>query len=378
MASGQTGENVAMRKDVAEKIRGSGRKLAEPPREPAQCDFASLVDGFLVHVLELDTEEYRRAFWCEAYRNGHTIGHVPRTFNGFVRRNAHTPEEIVSLLLGVFVLFGAYSGTVFLLNWITRLVRVLRRPTYYEQERVRRRQLATVRRRGVSRRTLNPRPSYDAIRAALAAARTSPEAALRCGSLMMDLACFADASLRFDDCGHIVGRRGGVKRLLQREAPDLFGKYPTLMRHKAMAARFRQACGAEDPTPVDALLPSPVAPGGMGDTTARNGNVEVALPHQAGCDVTARNNGEGMPEVGPARDIAKEILGECEGTIISLEAALALRLDPDCIPVHGNGVDAKPERSVAANGAGARRDADLANACAVKRAVEWLRRRRVA
>ena len=350
-----------MRKDVAEKIRGTGRKLAEPPREPAQCDFASLVDGFLVHVLGLDTEEYRRAFWCEAYRNGHTIGHVPRTFNGFVKRNAHTPEEMVSLLLGVFVLFGAYSGTVFLLNWITRLVRVLRRPTYYEQERVRRRELAAVRRRIVPRRTLNPRPSYDAIRAALAAARTSPEAALRCGSLMMDIACFADASLRFDDCGRIVGRRGGVKRLLQREAPDLFGKYPTLMRHKAMAARFRQACGAEDPTPVDALLPAPAAPGGKDDATARN-------------------NGEGTPGIGPARDIAKEILRECEGTIISLEAALALRLDPDCIPVQGSGagVDAKPERSVAANGAGTRRDADVANACAVKRAVEWLRRRRVA
>jgi len=350
-----------MRKDVAEKISGSGRKLAAPPREPAPCDFASLVDGFLVHVLGLDTEEYRRAFWCEAYRNGHTIGHVPRTFNGFVKRNAHTPEEMVSLLLGVFVLFGAYSGTVFLLNLITRLVRVLRRPTYYEQERVRRRALADRRHRIVPRRTLNPRPSYDAIRAALAAARTSPEAALRCGSLMMDLACFADASLCFDDCGRIVGRCGGVKRLLQREAPDLFGKYPTLMRHKAMAARFRQACGAEDPTPVDALLPTSATPGGKDDTTARN-------------------NGEGMPGIGPAHDIAKEILGECEGTIISLEAALALRLDPDCIPVQRSGadVDAKPERSVATNGAGTRRDAGVANACAVKRAVEWLRRRRVA
>ena len=201
-----------MRKDVAEKIRGSGRKLAEPPREPAPCDFANLVDGFLVHVLGLDTEEYRRAFWCEAYRNGHTIGHVPRTFNGFVKRNAHTPEEMVSLLLGVFVLFGAYSGTVFLLNWITRLVRVLRRPTYYEQERVRRRALADRRHRIVPRRMLNPRPSYDAIRAALAAARTSPEAALRCGSLMMDLACFADASLRFDDCGHIVSAYCSARR----------------------------------------------------------------------------------------------------------------------------------------------------------------------
>ncbi len=347
-----------MRKDVAEKIRDTGRQLAEPPREPVPCDFASLVDGFLVHVLGLDTEEYRRTFWCEAYRNGHTIGHVPRTFNGFVRRNAHTPEELLSLLLGVFVLFGAYSGTVFLLNRISHLIRMLRRPTYYERERLRRQKLAAGRRRVVPRRTLNPRPSYDAIRAALAAARTSPEAALRCGSLMMDLACFADASLRFDGAGRIVGRRGGVKRLLQREAPDLFEKYPTLMRHKATAARFRQACGAEDPTPVDALLPVPEAPN---DIAARN---------------EARCLDAGTPGIGPARDVAKEILGECDGTIISLEAALALRLDPDCIPVPGN--DAGVGQPMLANGAGARIGVHGANACTAKRVVEWLLRRQVA
>ena len=351
-----------MRKDVAEKIRGSGRQLAEPPREPVPCDFACLVDGFLVHVLGLDTEEYRRAFWCEAYRNGHIIGHVPRTFNGFVRRNAHTPEELVSLLLGVFVLFGAYAGTVFLLNRISHLIRKLRRPTYYERERLRRQKLAAGRRRVVPRSTLNPRPSYDVIRASLVAARTSPEAALRCGSLMMDLACFADASLRFDGCGRIVGRGGGVKRLLQREAPDLFGKYSTLMRHKATAARFRQACGAEDPTPVDALLSAPAAPD----------------------DITARNEAGSLdaetPGIGLARDVAKEILGECEGTIISLEAALALRLDPDCIPRHGNGIGVgiRSGQSMAANGAGARIGLRGANACTAKRVVEWLLRRQVA
>lgn len=341
-----------MRKDVSEKIESTGLELAEPSRGPIPCDFASLVNGFVVHVLRLDTEEYRRAFWCEAYRNGHTIGHMPRTFSGFVRRNAHTPEEVVSLLLGVFVLFGAYSGMVFLLNWISRLLHRLRRPSYYEQERVRRRKLAAERRKVVRHRTLNPRPSYDAIRSALAAARTSPEAALRCGSLMMDLACFADASLQFNGCGRIVGRRGGVKRLLQREAPDLFEKYPTLMHHKAMAARFRQACGAKDPIPVDALLPMPNTSGNMGDITMRNRDVEETFPHQVEDDITVRNEAErndtgmpvvdhassptrniaDMPGIGRARGIAREILGECEGTIISLEAVLALRLDPNCIP----------------------------------------------
>ena len=45
-----------------------------------------------------------------------------------------------------------------------------------------------------------------------------------------------------------------------------------------------------------------------------------------------------------ARGIAREILGECEGTVISLEAALALRLDPDCIPARGEAYARKPGR----------------------------------
>ena len=45
-----------------------------------------------------------------------------------------------------------------------------------------------------------------------------------------------------------------------------------------------------------------------------------------------------------ARGAAREILGECEGTLISLEAALALRLDPDCIPAQGEAYVRKPGR----------------------------------
>ena len=36
-----------------------------------------------------------------------------------------------------------------------------------------------------------------------------------------------------------------------------------------------------------------------------------------------------------SREVARTILEECEGTLVSLEAALALRLDPDCIPATG-------------------------------------------
>ena len=378
-----------MRKEVEKHLGDRGRRLQKPPRGPAPCDFNSLVDGFLVHVLDLDTEAYRRAFWREAYRNGHTIGHVPRTFTGFMRRNAHSPEAKLSLLLGVCALFGAYAGLQVIRNRLSHLVRRLRRPTYYERERARRRELAAERRKVRARHTLNPRPDYGAIRAALRAAHASPEGALRCGSLMMDLACFADASLRFDGNGRIAGRRGGVKRLLQREAPDLFGKYPTLMRHKATAQRFRQACGADDPVPADALLPAP------GDAAARDKEGDTASPQRSGHrDITVRTEigetscaqREGRDitvrdgwATGPQRDIAREILGECEGTIISLEAALALRLDPDCIPLAGT-EGGKGMRAGAGGGPVARKTCEgrWGRGRVLRRAVGWLWRRRVA
>ena len=297
-----------MRKAVKKYLDGCGCHVVRQSADPAPITFENLVDGFLVHVLRLDPESYRRAFWYEAYRNGHTIGHVPRTFDGFFRRNARTFEQKVSLLLALTAPFGTYTVLAFLVRCLSLLIRRLRRPTYYERERERRRKLAAERREIRKHRTLNPQPTFGAIRAALRTARRSPEDALRLGSLLEDLECFVDNSLRFDADGRIVGRRGGIKRLFQREAPDLFEKYSTIMRYKAMAKRFRQACGMGEPVPPAMLLPV-------------QEDVDVADNMRAG--------------LARAREVARAILGECEGTLISLEAALALRLDPDCIPAQG-------------------------------------------
>ena len=219
-----------------------------------------------------------------------------------------------------------------LVRRLSLFIRRLRRPTYYERERERRRKLADARREIRKHHTLNPQPTFDAIRAALRVARSSPEAALRLGSLLEDLECFVDNTLLFDGQGRIVGRKGGIKRLLQREAPDLFEKYSTIMRYKATAKRFRQACGTGEPVPPAMLLPAQEA--------------AVADDLQAG--------------LARAREAAREILGECEGTVISLEAALALRLDPDCIPASGEYVRTPGRPRVP------------------KRVIGWLARRRVA
>ena len=334
-----------------------------PPAEPAPVTFEGLVDGFLVHVLRLDSESYRRAFWYEAYRNGHTIGHVPRTFGAFFRRNARTFEEKASLLLALAALFGVYTLATLLYRRLSLAVKRLRRPAYYERERERRRKLAEARREIRRHKTLNPKPTFDAIRAAIRSARGSPEDALRLGSLLEDLECFVDNTLVHDAQGQIVGRRGGIKRLFQREAPDLFAKYSTIMRYKAMAKRFRQACGSGEPVPPAALLPATEAPGPASATSALPSEASPAEVVAADAAATAPDATSGGPQAGlaRARETAREILKGCEGTLISLEAALALRLDPDCIPAQGEAYARKPGRLRIP-----------------KRVVAWLARRRVA
>ena len=353
-----------MRKAVEEHLEYRGYRIMRQPSEPAPYTFETLIDGFLVHVLRLDSESYRRAFWREAYRNGHTIGHVPRTFEAFFRRNARTFEEKVSLLLTVAALFGVYTVATLLYRRLSLLVIRLRRSTYYERERERRQKLAIARREVRKHHTLNPQPTFNAIRSALRVARSSPESAIRFGSLLEDLGCFVDNTLIHDAQGQIVGRRGGIKRLLQREAPDLFAKYSTIMRYKAMAKRFRQACGSGEPVPPAMLLPTPVvadsnlAPMSVPETVNPSlvpastldkhpepeHKATVSVPVQTTEPAPGGLTDEMWTKLSAFREVAKMVLEECEGTIISLEAALALRLDPDCILANGEEYIHKPGR----------------------------------
>ena len=137
------------------------------------------------------------------------------------------------------------------------------------------------------------------------------------------------------------GRRGGIKRLLEREAPDLFAHYAALMRYKSIARRFRQACGLADPVPADAALP------------VASGTPRARTRRVAGVDFPRRT----QPVDAAPLAVAAAVFAEAGRTVISLEAALALRIDPDCIAL-------------------ARRPAD----CGVRprtslRVVGWLRRR---
>ena len=69
-----------------------------------------------------------------------------------------------------------------------------------------------------------------------------------------------DNCLRFRPDGEILGRNGGVKAWLREHAPELFDRYKTLMRYKALAKRLRQAAGIADPVPASAVFDGPPAP----------------------------------------------------------------------------------------------------------------------
>ena len=127
------------------------------------------------------------------------------------------------------------------------------RPLYYERETQRRHSLAADRRRIAKRSTSNPCPTKEAILEAYRHRKDSKEAAIRFGSLIHDLECYVDNSLKFVE-GRITGRNEGVKGWLAENIPVLAGKYTTVMRYKAMAKKLKQLVELPDPVPAEVVL----------------------------------------------------------------------------------------------------------------------------
>lgn len=307
-------------------------------------------DWFWENVLGLDSEEYRRRFWREVYTTGHTIGHVPRGLNDFMNEHGFIGSARSSALFMVLCLMGCSFAFWVVRRQLTLVLRRMRRSSYYERERERRRELAKARRAITVRRTSNPCPTAEELREAFAHAAESPEASLRFGSMLQDLECYVDSRVVVDSAtGTIRGRRGGIKRFLQREVPEIFIRYKTAMSHKARAKRFRQACDAIDPIPIDALLPIhrlssavqkrvfrgmefPERPDLRTASTlthwmASNGNTAY-LKTQDWVRAPVCWYSEDSVLRDDSQDLAAEILSSCRGTLISLDAAIALKIDP--------------------------------------------------
>ena len=140
---------------------------------------------------------------------------------------------------------------------LMRDLRSVRRPFYYVQEVERRRALAIARRKIRRRRTTAPMPTPEIILKAWNERKSSRKAMILLGGMMHDLECYVDNYLRFDENGNVIGRNGGIRGWLKENVPELFPKYKTLMRYKALAVQVRQATETKDPKPTSKLLEKP-------------------------------------------------------------------------------------------------------------------------
>ena len=203
--------------------------------------------------------EARHLWYAEAYDRA-LVDHIQPLNDEEADFLLHNPLVALQLALGVTDLRGLRCLRRGLTQEVNRLQARACRARYYARDNARRRALAAERRRIARRTTLNPRPTPEALRAAFAARGASPEAKVRLGGLLEDLECHVDNCLRFGPDGEILGRNGGVKAWLREHAPELFDRYKTLMRYKALAKRLRQAAGIADPVPASAVFDGPPAP----------------------------------------------------------------------------------------------------------------------
>ena len=193
-------------------------------------------------------------------------------------------------------------------------MRRTRRPTYYARENELRRQLAKERRRVRRRTTTNRAPPPDELRAQWARVKKSPRDMLIFGSMLEDLEAYVDNSLIRNEDGEIVGRNGGIKKWLADNCPELWAKYPSVMRFKAMAKKFKQVVGLEDPYPITVALDPANA------TAEKEADSNGGTPKR---DVILRC-GLNYSE---AKEAARILMAECTRTERSLRTALGKRLE---------------------------------------------------
>ncbi len=187
---------------------------------------------------------YGRAFW------DHTEPLKPDE-EDYIRSH---PLVMLQLALGVADLRGLRCLRRGLTLRANALQRKAYRSRYYAGDNARRRALAAERRKIRRRTTTNPCPTPDGFRAAFARVKESAEANIRFGGMVHDLACYVDSCLRYDEAGDIAGRNGGIRAWLAENTPELYPRYKTIMRYKALAMRVRQMAGIKDPLPTSALL----------------------------------------------------------------------------------------------------------------------------
>ena len=389
-----------MDRTTAKHLAKRGKMPSNPSRESRTFSERNpdFFKWFHESVMGFDSEEYRREFWKEARKTGRSIGHIPYGLEEYHRRR-DTRLEGAAILLELFI-GGSALAVWFMRRMIDKHIQRLRRPSYYEIERARRLGLAEERRRIRRRRTINAMPSNEELLEAFGKAKDSVENMIRFGSLIEDLECYVDNTPYFKN-GHLVGRRGGIRRYLEREIPELYARYKTVMKYKALSRKFRQATGITDPIPAASLIPEKEEkelcrenensvrnefsrknedginqqeiqekqkkwekrerlgekPERLGEKPERLGEKPERLEKQEELERREKSanlkkragseNKTGKSDVSMANMLAREILEACEGSIISLAAQLEMRINPDYTPaIRASGIS----HDITANG----------------------------
>ena len=354
----------AARRAVADTARAVSEEVRESFRAWVERNFLNARAGRIGNVSyaragELDDavpesgprgarREARRLWYAEAYDRALVDHMEPLRAEeaDFLLRN---PLVALQLALGVTDLRGLRCLRRGLTHGVNRLQARAYRARYYTRDNARRRALTAERRRIARRKTVNPCPTPEALRAAFAARGASPEAKVRLGGLLEDLECYVDNCLRFDPDGEIIGRNGGVKAWLREHAPGLSGHYKTLMRYKALAKRLRQAAGISDPVPASAVFDGPPAPPRLpapfvpstplrppAPAAGREDAPETGDGHgPTGGDVSAgwtekgRRDAQDYYAVKSQLMVARRLVEGCENTCVALFRAIDAVLDGD-------------------------------------------------
>ena len=352
----------AARRAVADTARAVSEEVRESFRAWVERNFLNARAGRIGNVSyaragELDDavpesgprgarREARRLWYAEAYDRALVDHTEPLRLDeaAFLFRS---PLVALQLALGVTDLRGLRCLRRGLTHGVNRLQARAYRARYYTRDNARRRALTAERRRIARRTTVNPCPTPEALCAAFAARGESPEAKVRLGGLLEDLECYVDNCLRFGPDGEIIGRNGGVKAWLREHAPELSGRYKTLMRYKALAKRLRQAAGISDPVPASAVFDGPPAPPRLpapfvpstplrppAPAAGREDAPETGDGHgPTGGDVSAgwtekeRRDAQDYYAVKSQLMVARRIVEGCENTCVALFRAIDAVLD---------------------------------------------------
>jgi len=231
---------------------------------------------------------------------------------------------------------------------VSRLKAYVRRPAYYAAENARRRALAAERRKIRARRTDNDCPTKEQILDAWIARRRSHEDAIRFGSLIEDLECYIDNSLRRDEDGVIVGRNPGVKGWLRENIPALALQYTTVMRYKAAAKKLKQITELTDPTPMDVVLPSK---GVMAEVSKQDYGADEIMP-EAKVALGEAKNGRlsgGIAKVAKSQDpeghlLSNEVIAPHVAEVPSVEVVRARAIWEEVVKSAGRSATALFER----------------------------------